>query len=525
VARIEPVGSAATDRVGWVRVADVQPQSEGVVVDKVYDDPPNNTLLLSCTSSTPNVRVITESSYPKIRVDAVNTILTPIDRIYRGSVSTTVIAPIVEVETTDPNGNPGAIERLAVNLNLPPAISTLRFSGGYPSSQTELKENDTFLLVGTTNKPIDLVEIADYEAGQFRQISAAGLSFSVSVTIANRGNSAVLRPARARVRDATTGAFSAYKDTNESGSVEGVNLVCCNNLHPSVIVTDVVYPGSQQALKGAEQALVNHSVFNFNSIFYDDPIGQLFISNNTVYDPAKTVTRTSGTYNVSAYNFRISALRTANRAVTEVSTIVNIASVAAAVSVTEPATRLRSGGNDGTSPQDYLISIVSSQRLASAPSLSPDPVGSRGTFLGSWTGGPSTWTRYLRVSDTDEKGTFGWSSLVATNLAGIVTTAITGDAQYTLGGFVGRTVTWTAFQTISLDLMVPVSDLSKIQAGLWSATNQPSIRWPVGTSPPKTDGYTVQAVGSYPTKVIWLDTDAASSNTGEAYLFVFEEVA
>lgn len=527
MARIEPVGSgSSTDRVGWVRVTDIQPQSGGVVIDKTYDDPPGNSLLISCTSSTSNVRVILESSYPHVRVEYASAILPRVGEMYQGSVSLALSSSIVEVETTDPNGNPAALERVTVNLNPPPSISSLVFFGGYPGSQTELKENDAYLVSGLSDKLVDLVEVADYEAGKFQQtVIAPALSFLVSVAIANRGTSSVLRPARVRVRDAVTGAFSDYKDTNEGGSVEGVNLVKCNNTYPTTSISSVTYPPTQQALKNSEQASVYHSISNYDTVAYSVLIsGQLNIPNPSIYESPKVVTRTGGDYNVSSPNLRIAALRNANAASSIVDYTIKIAHVAASVNIVEPSARLRSGGNDGTSPQDHVISVVSNQQLLGAPSLDPDLGGSRGIFIGSWYGGPLIWLRLFRVQDTDEKGTFHWANLVATNLAGIVTTSITGDDSYVLGGFVSRTVVWDAFQTVSRDLNVRIQDFSKISAGLWSATDQPSIRWPIGTPPSKQDGYTVQAVGVVPTKVIWLDSAAASSNTGEAYLFGFEEM-
>jgi hypothetical protein len=446
--------------------------------------------------------------------------------MYRGSVDVTAPSSTLEVETTDPNGNPAALEYVTVSLNLPPILSSLLFSGPYPGSQTELKENDTFILNGSADKDFDLVEVADYGAGKYQQIPVVvGTSFSVPISIANRGDVSTLRPARARVRDAATGAFSDYVDTNVGGSVEGINLVRCSNLHPLLFVSEATYPASQQALKGSEQATVVNIASYYDSILYDSPNAQLDISNPFIYEGLKTVTRLGGSYNVSVANFRVSAYRNANGASTSTLYIVRIADAPAVVSVVEPASRLRSGGNDGTTPQDHSISLVSSQNLIEAPTLYPDSGGARGVFVGSWSGGPSTWSRLLRVQDTDEKGVFSWSGLVATNLAGIVTNVISGSTTYELGGFVGRTVVWDPFQTISRGLSVKVQDFSKVTAGIWSATNQPSVSWAIGTVPPKQDGYTIQSSGVSPTVVIWLDTNAASSNTGEAYLYSFEEVA
>jgi hypothetical protein len=160
-----------------------------------------------------------------------------------------------------------------------------------------------------------------------------------------------------------------------------------------------------------------------------------------------------------------------------------------------------------------------------APLLDADSGGSRGTFVGVFIGGPQVWTRTLQVADTDEKGTFTWEALSATNLAGIVTGSITGDAQYTLGGFVARSLTFAAFATQTA-MNVEVADFSKLQAGIFTATNQTALKQPIGTPPSITDGYTIDALGINPTQVIWLDSPAASSNSGgTAALADIEEIS
>ena len=521
------VAGAQEDRVGWVRIVDVQTQSGQPTSARVYADPPNNTILQSVASPEATIEVVVESSFPIIDVNGVVPNMPLVGSIYRGTASLTLAAAgDVVAEATSPDGDVAAADTVAVALDLPPTITALSFTGGYPGSQTELKEDDEFDIEVTADKAFDRVEILNYEAGQSEVVVVpSGTNATVTLKIADRGNTAVLRPARVRVRDAVTAAYSTTRDTNQGGgSVNGTDVVNCNNLAPSISIGTVTYPGAQQALKGSESATVVNTVSNYDTVVYDSPNSDLSISNSTSFENPKSVQRIGGSYNISTNNFRISANRAANNSTTVVQDVVNIANVAATVTVSEPS-RLRSGGNDGTSAQNHTVTIASTQQLLSAPSLDPDSGGSRGTFIGSWSGGPTSYTRSLQVHDNDEKGTFNWENLIATNLAGIVTSAISGDSQYILGGFVSRTVTWQAFQTISDNLNVEIADFNKIQAGLFSATNQQSTRYPIGTSPPEQDGYTSQdPVGTKPHNVEWLDTTAAGSNTGEAYLFDYEEV-
>jgi len=515
---------------GWIYIEDIRAPA-GSQADQVYQDS-GNTVLQSITVSDTALEVDVRSSYPLVNVGGVDAQLTRATGggHFEGTVAVTIAGtgPIVAT-VKDPDGNDGSGDTCDITVELPPNITALSFTGGYPGApQTELKQGDAFGVTVTADKAFDQVEVIDFEACESQIIPvASSTSAVVSATIADRGDTAVLRPARVRVRDSVTGAWSATRDTNAlGGSVDGTDVVNCNNLHPTVNVGSVSYPATQQALKGSESATVANTASDFDSIAYDDPTaGELSIANPSTFEASKSVTRVGGTYNVGTPNFRITANRAANDATTVDTGVVNIAAVAATVTVIEPAARLRSGGNDGTAPQDHEITIASDQELLNAPSLDPDLGGSRGTFQGAgFVGGPATWTRDLRVTDSDEKGTFTWANLVATNLAGIVTTAISGDTSYTLGGFVARNLTFAAFAT-QVAMNVEVVDFSKLQAGIFTATNQPALKQAIGTPPPVVNGYTINALGVNPTNVIWLDTAAASTNsTGTAQITNVEEV-
>jgi hypothetical protein len=212
-------------------------------------------------------------------------------------------------------------------------------------------------------------------------------------------------------------------------------------------------------------------------------------------------------YNGATTNFRYTMTRAANAAQTVVNGVVVIAGVAPTVTVAEPAARLRSGGNDGTAPQDHTITLTSSQPLLAAPTLNADSGGQRGTFLGVWAGGAS----------------FTWEGLVATGLAGLVQNSISGNATYVLGGWVSRDITFAAFATTA-SIGTEVSDFSKVTAGQFTATASASIKQSIGTAPPVVNGYTIDATGVNPTTLIWLDTIAAGTNSGgTAQLLAIQE--
>lgn len=512
------VGGGGTGGSGWVYIADADVQVSGTISNKVYQDA-GNTVLQSFTTSTVDITLSIRSSYPKITVDGNPFELTRDvgGGYYEGDTDITIAASgdiSVVIKTADDEN--GASDTVAITLAAPPELLTLSFTGGYPGSQTELKEDDNYGITGTTDKVIDAIEVYDYEAGQYELITGlSGTSFSEAITVADRGDSAVLRPARVRARDAVTGAWGPTRDTDfGGGSTEGVHVVNCNNLHPSVSIGSVTYPGAQGALKGSESASVANTCSDFDTILYSDPTStQLNIANTTTYEASKSVTRIGGDYNVSTTNFRITANRAANDATTIANDTVNIANVAAQITVAEPAARLRSGGNDGTSIQNHTITLTSNQQLLSTPSLSEDTGG--GTFVGSWSGGPTVYTRTLQVHDDDVKATYNWQSLSATNLAGIVTTTITGDDSYVLGGFVARTLTFAAFsQSVSLNSQVIT--YTKLQAGIFTSTNQPAVRHtPQGDQGDAANEYTILSpLGTNPQTLWWNDVAAAGANSG-----------
>ena len=473
------------DRVGWTRVADVVVPG-GTATGKTYLDPPNNTVLQTVTVSSGSFEVIVEAAYPTVEVNGSPAVLPLVGSIYRGNVPVTLgVAGPVVVESFDGDGNPGAQDTIDVTLDLPPNITAATFTGGYPGAQTELKEDDTFQLQVTADKSFDTVEIADFGAGKAASIPVTpGTSATVTLTVADRGDVAQALGARLTVLDTVTAAPSPSFDTDSAGSADGVNVVSLNNLGPTVALGAETYPGGQSALKGAESATVGATQSDFDTITYDDNgTGQLTVTNPTTAEASKTVTRAGGSYNVEGdggvANLRVTATRAANDKVASATAIVNIANVAATVTVSEATARVRSGPAPGN---DTTITISADQQLFSAPSLDPSP--GRGTFQGGgFVGGPKTWTRALRVPDSENPATGAtnaWLNLSATNLAGIPTTVISGNDTYVIGGFTPRTLNFAAFTANSAET-VPLTDQSKLAAGAFSNGN-PAVVQPAGTA-------------------------------------------
>ena len=525
---------------GWIKVADVNPTDPVThkAINKEWQDA-DETILQRVEVSDYAVDVLVRSSFPKVTVNGVAAELDEVADLghYQGTVSIVLDDQAasnsysVEAVTTTPDEYEGATDTVVITVLTPPTLLTLSFTGGYPGSQTELKAGDSFQLTGTLDKAADAIDIQDYGAMDASlETIVAGTSFTITGTIADRGNSPQALAARVRARDATTGGLGDTRDTNaDGGSVDGTDLVTLNNLHPSVSFGTPVYPGSQQALKNVESATLAVTSSNFDTLLYDSPNLELTVGPSS--PTSVTVTRAGGTYNVTTANLRAIANRAANDATTTETTVVNIADVAANIVVTLPASRLVSGGNDGTVAQDHTIQLETTQLIDSLPLLDEDTGGSRGTFQeANWTqdgGNPRLFTRTLRVTDNDEKGIFSWTNASITNLAGIATTFVAGGPTYELGGFVARTLTFPAFSQ-DVTLNVAVVNYSKLQAGEFNFTGNPAVRHsPQGDLAHADDEYTIRSpLGTNPQTLFWNDAiTAATNSSGTAQITDVEEVA
>lgn len=504
--------------------------ADGVISGQVYQDAGSN-VLQEFISSGDTVSLAVRSSFPLVRVGDGSPVALPlVGGIYEGDISVTLSAGSQSLTLTavGPDGADAATDTVQAVFTAPASLLTLAFSGGYPVGQTELKAGDSMILSGTTDLPVDGVQILDSGAGGGEFLTfASTTSFAVVVTIPDRGDAAQTLPVVAQVRDATSGALSAQLSTDEGGAgVDGVNTVILNNLAPSGSFDSIDYPVGQGALKNAEVATVDFSVSDADSVVFSSPTSELSITNPTLLESQKTVARISGDLNESTTNIQATLTRTANAATAVVEGVVVIQNIAPTIDLSLPQSRLRSGGNDGTSVQSYVLTLSSSQQLTSAPSLAVDSGGNRGAFSGAFSGGPSTWTRSLVVDETipDEKGVFAFEGLVATNLSGLSTNTLNSGQAYELGGFVARDLTFSAFAS-SVQLGTSVEDFSKLSAGIFSATNQAALKQAIGTGPSVANGYTIDAVGANPTTLTWLDSAAISTNSaGTAQITSVEEV-
>lgn len=517
---------------GFIYLTDaVSPISGGMVSDKVFQNPPDDTVLQSFTCSTVDVRLTINASYPEVRVitlaGTVNESLTPsLDEGHYSGTVDVVIDPAGEtigIVVLTPEGLASARDDIPVAIELPPQLLDLYFTGSYPSitwlpgtPQTELKAGDTFDLHFVSDLPCTGATVLNDGAGTLQTFTfAPTTSGTISIIIADRGTTLQNLAAKMKIHDAA-GAFGNVRATNElGGSVDGHDLVSLNNLRSSGSVASINYPAGQSALKDVESATFNLTALNYDTVNFTSPSvpAELSIANPSTFEAAKVVTRIAGSTRFSGVNFRMVLSREANGSQTTVDSYAAIAHAAiSAAAITLPAVRLRSGGNNGTSAQSHTITINLDQPAYAAPSLTADVNG--GTWLGSWTGGPSAWTRSLSVHDNDAHSVHNWGAFSVTNRAGKVTTTIApANATYTIGGFVARTLTFGAFSQ-STSMGVPVVTYSKLTFGFLLLGNQQGLRNAVqGDHSNIVNTLTVDSIGTNPTTVWLNDVAMAGQNT------------
>lgn len=452
---------------GGTFITDIAASGGGTVSNKVFED---GIVLVSCdtdaTALTVSVLSFTGLTHliPRVTVNGVlitNFVLNA-DKRYAGSAVISIGTGTVTVAVSHEDG--GYYES-TVSVIAGPTLSDLRFTGSYPGAQTELKSGDTFGITFTADMSINYVEVYNFEAAQYYTgaLTPGAGPFNMNVTIAGRG-AGTFANQRVRVRcRGSNGIWGAAFTSDSFGSGDGSAYVQLNNDVPSVSIGTITYPASQGALKDSETAAVANTVSfpsGVGTVLYSSPNSDLSVSNTTTYEASKTVTRIAGTYNISTTNFRIVATKTSNAATTTANGVVFIAHAACTLAVTEAAARLRSGGNAGTTAQNHVITITASQRLYAAPTL----VAPVGTWQGAgFVTGPTVWTRSLQIHDDDAKGVQTWGAISGVNLAGIETTAITGNGTYEIGGFVFRSFYITAWPNREGAIGTRVVDTTKLR--------------------------------------------------------------
>lgn len=497
---------------GFVAITDITPTGPGDNVgSKIKTD--DNNVLQSCTSSTTAITVsvlaVTGSTFkPVVDINGTAATLTrnTLTDVWQGTAAITLTG--ASPYTVTATHSDGATDTATVTIEAAPVISSLVFDNEYSQGvgQTEHAANQTLDLVISSATPfVELQVISDDTTATlaYTETFAATTNKTIQVTVANRGNTPTAYPAKVRIRNAN-GTWSAITATS--------NTIVLNNSQPVITFNSITYPASQQAIKSGESATINVTETNVDTVSYTST--ELTVTNPTTKGN-KTVTYSSGTYNISTNNLTVVATKTSNATTATFSTVVWIANTAPTITVTTPAARLRSG----VTPQNHTISINSNQRTQATPTLSA----SVGTFGGSWstTNNGLTWTRNLAIADSDAKGAASFSGLSIINLAGIEVTAISSGDSYTVGGFVARTVTMPATPNRELVIGTLVVDTSLVRVINFS---KGGAGVPMSYQGSTADGVDKFTITDGNTKLYNCDAANAGSNFSGTAQFSIEEL-
>lgn len=500
---------------GGAFVGNITPQNPGDnVSDKVYAS--DGITLRSCLSNTNLITVSVVAIVGNTKFIPTVTVNGNVVSL-SGSVSNAVLTGTINIDTGGATSltvvhEDGAQNVVNITYDVGPEVTSAVF-GSYPGSQTQLKAGDVINLRVQTDSLMTRIYVYDIEACIYQIFSFPAVTDkTVSVVIANRGTST--QSLRAKVK--------CMNSNNSYGSDAWSDTVDLNNTYPGITFGAIVY-SLFGALKDSETATVVNVVTDYNTLVYSSPNGELSVTNPTTFENPKTVTRIAGTYNITNNNLRISANRVANDATTVSNSLVKIAHTACTISVSVPYSRLRSGGNDGTTAQDYWVTITPNQQLYQAPTLNLGVGG--GTWLGGgFTVNGSNWRRQVRIDDDDVKGDYSFNNLSAINLAGKETTVISSGASYTLGGFVIRTLILEAFANTTIMNVAAVTYPSKVSM-IWTVKSLPTKATVGTTAPPPVSGaWCVGSLNTNPTTITILDTEATNASSTPTTLTVEETV-
>lgn len=452
---------------GIVIIEDITPTSgSNNVSNKVFSD--DGFVLQSCLSNTTSVTVQvlattgSASFKPAVTVNA-NGIVTGVtlsrvsalSDLWRGTVPI-VLSGASPYDVTAVHSE-GGQDVCVVTAEQTPVVTNAYFSDAYgqgiDQTQTEHAQGQTLSLTVEADTPFQAIEFVNSSGNALAATTVSFLSVTsktLTVAVADRGNTTQALPALVRVQNAN-GTWSVQASSATFSGADGTGLIFLNNTRPSLVLGSVSYPDNQSALKASESAGVSASYTNVDSVVYDSPNSELTIAPLVaISDP--TVTRASGEYNVTTPNLRGVVTRTANATTFTATRVVNIADTPATIASISKPSRLRSGyvGTDAAgvvhNGATHPLSVTLTQRTSAFSMTSPV-----GALLGtqwSTTDSGETYTRSIKIIDSDSKNLHEFDTISMTNLAGIVTTHTSipsATKQFIVGGFTQRTVAVNAW--------------------------------------------------------------------------------
>ena len=439
---------------------------------------------------------------------------------YYGTVSLTMNTGTITARHED-----GAYHSVIVGTDPAPVILDAVFTGGYPSGQTEVKYGDHFDIIvnfDPNEEEPTHIEVYDFGSCQHNYIDLSTTELNwgtvhhatITTTIKYTGDSPSTKYARLTSYNGNHTKGNVV-NTNDNGTINGINTLLCNDLYPSFVDNGTDFPSGQTAFKDDEEGGQHTTVVDFDTILYSSPNNDfMFPDDETSYSEFKVIVYNNVShYNDTITNYRIVATKISNGAKSTFNKVIEVANVEATITVTQPINRMRTS----ESGERYTIVANSNQNLSGIPDIGI-PVS--GTWQGSgFTGNSKHFTRRIVLVDGDAGGSSPWTlNTPITNNAGIVSN-ISGNEV--VGGFVSRQIPLAPFATTT-DLDTSVTDTSKLRL-TWSF--KPNMVFqPIGSTPPIVNGWTINDININPTEIEILDTSAANSSSQESTITIEEIV-
>lgn len=508
------VGGAAQ---GGLFFTDATPTSTGIVGSKTYvsNTVPANAVITEATTDTNNVTVtlyaeggsaffsptVTITTVPEQAGGPIAATLTVNASDRRTFTATANLTGITEDTVITATSSTNATTTMTIHRAVAgPNVNILQIDS-LPGSQTEAKSGDTVTFSGRVPNSATYVEVIAGGAAASLAVATVGAidSFGTGYREFYGSFTASALTGTQSITARARNALGTY-----GSNLQSSNSITLNQTYPTIGARTVTYPIGQSALKGSETAMVAATVTNANVVTYSTS-GELSADTTNSYVATNVVTRIGGTYTYGVNNYTITATKSSNGATTTATAQIAIANSAptAAITITGNPTRLRSS----PAGQDYVITVTANQRLNAAPSITA----SSGTWQGSWSGSGTTWTRTLRIIDSDPKGAQTFTASL-TNIAGVNGTTLTSGGTYTVGGFPTRTITFSAFERYHA-IGTNVVDITKVTASYTGST----VLTRYTDTNSHFQGFTiVDAAGNYSATGGYLfisDADFANSNT------------
>ena len=500
---------------GRILIHDVEPQGpDNTVTDKTYIDVSGETVIDTFLTSSADVKISIISRFPICFVGEteVELDISADEGHYSKTINYSLIDNELTVKTLLPDGSTGAAHTVTFTVASGPTLLALEFTGSYPGSQTQLKAGDAFQISGVTNVSCVGARVNNLNACvEAIHVFPETNSFLVLGTIADRGLTVQDLKASVQAKN-SNGAYGPAEETD--------NTVQLCNQYPECIDNGYVNHDNAGAVafKGTEAGTQSTALSYTNTVLYESD--DFIIDEPTVYAQAKSITCLNPGYYSEADNYKITATRTANAAVTIFEKNIEVADCAPLLTVSQADNRLRS-------EMCHVITITSNQNLNGAPALNIVVSGTwEGTFVANPVGQLKIWTNDLSVEHSHARGTASWTQVTPAQNRASINATITGDC--TIGGFEETTVIFD--HTPSWDLE-PIANLSQV-TDVIKLVCKDNADYLLTYQVDKTDHvyrYTITDAGGNPDPagnyIYWCDAEAVGANTqGTAYLKIEENV-